>query len=194
MSNRCLRLLGGVALLAASTSVSAAEIGGVLYMNLDHGGETLVSTSEGNIKSGGLVHLAGGLAIHGYGNGSFETQLTAGMKADSVSASNGTVSFYRWPIELMQFYKHGMFRVGAGLTYHVNPELDCDVDYECNWTVEFDNALGYVGQADFVLPMSSPWVRELTLGARFTFIEYEEKTFGEKIDGDSIGVSLGIAF
>lgn len=193
MIAKLVRFIGGVVLLAAWGSASAAQVGGILYLNLDSGGDTLAYTNKGNIKAGGIVHMAAGIAIHDYANNQLETQLTIGMKADSVSASNGTVSFYRWPVELIQFYKNGLFRVGGGLTYHMNPKLECDIDYECNWAVKFDDALGYVGQVDFVVPLDG-WVREVTIGARFTVIDYEVKDTGYKVDGNSIGLSLGVGF
>lgn len=181
-----------------SASALALDVGGVLYFNTEAGGDTLIETSEGDIKAGGIVHIAGGLSFSGYGGDHLETQLTFGMKADSVSGSNGTASFYRWPIELLQFYKQGHFRAGGGLTYHMNPEVECDIDHPtggCDYTVPFDDALGYVVQADFVLGLpEGSGIREFTLGARYTGIEYEEPRSGYTADGNSIGLSLGLGF
>ncbi len=185
--------LGGVALWVACGSVSAAQLGGVLYANLDIGGDTLITTSKGDVDAGALVHFAGGIALHDYASGHLETQLTIGMKADRVAISKGEASFQRWPVELMQFFKVGNFRIGAGASYHLDPEAECDIDDVCDTITEFDDALGYVGQIDFVLPLTG-WMRELTVGARATFIDYEIRDSGLKIEGDSVGVSLGISF
>lgn len=189
------RFLGGLILLAACGSAWAAKVGGVAYLNIDSGGDTIIWTSKGNIKGAGLFHIAGGITIYDYAGDSLETQLTIGMKADSVSASNGTASFYRWPVELMQFYKSGSFRAGAGLTYHLNPEAECDLPPSCNDLIKFDNALGYVVQADYVVP-AKQLLRELTIGVRATFIDYkvDDGAYYDKIDGNSIGLSLGMSF
>lgn len=188
--------VAAVGLLGHVGPALALDLGGVLYLNTDFGGDTLIETSEGDIKAGGLVHIAGGLSFSEYGSDHLETQLTFGMKADSVSGSNGTASFYRWPVELLQFYKQGRFRLGGGLTYHMNPEVECDIDHPtagCHYTVPFDDVLGYVLQTDFVMDFpEGAALREITMGARYTAIDYEYA--GASVDGNSIGLSLGLGF
>lgn len=196
MNKHSFAAVAALGLSSFALPAPALDVGGVIYLNIDSGGDTLIETSEGDVTGGGLVHLAGGLAFKGYAGDNLETQFTFGMKADSVSGSNGSASFYRWPLELTQFYRDGRFRAGAGLTYHMNPEADCDIDHweaGCDFTVRFDDALGYVLQADYVMELETA-VREITIGGRYTSIDYEVSATGEKFDGNSVGLSLGLGF
>lgn len=183
-------------LLLAAAPVSAAEFGGVFYLNADFGGDTVYPTNLGDVTAGGIMHLAAGLAINEYAEDRWETQLTAGMKSDSVSARNGTVSFYRWPIEVLQFYKRKRLRVGAGLTYHVAGQVKCAIEGSCDTVWRFKDALGYVLQADLVVPKTNPnaKVREFTLGARYTVVNYFRKGDDAVFNGDAVGFSIGLGF
>lgn len=171
-------------------------LGGVAYMNTDFGGDTLATTSEGDIKAGGIIHFAIGATFYNYLNNQLETQITYGFKGDSVSAQNGTVSFNRNPLEVLQFYRTDMFRFGGGITYHMSPKYKCEVDFQCSSTVNFKDQLGYVLQADFVLkaPGEKKFFREFTLGGRYTKIDYTPELTTTKFDGSSIGFSIGAGF
>lgn len=190
------KFLGGALLVLSANASWALDVGGVAYMNTDFGGDTLATTNEGDIKAGGIIHFAIGASFYNYLNNQLETQVTIGFKGDSVSAQNGTVSFNRNPVELLQFYRTGMFRAGGGLTYHMNPKFKCEVDFQCNYTANFKSQLGYVLQADFILkvPGEKKFFREFTLGGRYTKIDYTPELFTTKFDGSSIGFSIGAGF
>lgn len=191
------RTVPALLFMLATTNAAALEFGPVLQASLEFGGETLITTSEGDVTSGGLVQLGLGLAIHGYSDAdNLETHLSIGMKADSVSGTNGTVSFYRWPVELIQYLKSDNFNFGLGLSYHLNPEEECDVDSQCDYVIKYDNALGYVIAANYVINRGSGSIRETTVGVRYTAIEYQYSDYpwAPAVDGNSIGIALGVAF
>lgn len=118
----------------------------------------------------------------------FETQITVGWKFKKIDATNGDVSWDRYPIEFLQYYRHGKFRIGCGGTIHLNPTFDASIDLPGfqNGKLTFDNALGFIGEADY------HFTEKLVCGIKATIIKYTYE--GESCDGNSFGVVLGIRF
>ena len=161
-----------------------------ISLGLDFGGDTLVTMiytdgHDSDIKAGELFHFNAGVIIPN-GTTDFETQFTIGWKFDKSSAENGDVSFDRFPVEILEFYKLRRFRFGGGITYHINPSLDGD-GFASGIEAEFDDALGFVLQVDYMF-------RQFSVGLRYTDIEYEVKDSGVDVDGNSIGIVLGLRF
>jgi hypothetical protein len=133
-----------------------------------------------DIRAGGLLLLGVGVD-HEFDN-RFELQATANYLTDRADGRNGEVSFSRWPIELLGFYRMGNHRFGGGATYHINPKFDVDIDDGDNFTVDFDNALGFVAEYDYFI------LRQLSVGVRGTLIKYKSSDIDGDIDGNSIGI------
>ena len=166
------------------------QINWVVFGALEVGGDKVgvVEFDDGesdSIKAGELLYVAGGLIIPI--SEVFETQLTFGYKTDTVSAENGDVSFDRFPMEALVFYRTEQWRFGGGLNYHLAPTLEGD-GFASAADVDFDNALGITLEVDYALSENG------FLGLRTTMIEYELSDFpGEdKVDGDSIGILIGL--
>ena len=157
---------------------------------LDFGGDTMVTViytdgHDNDIKAGELAYFNAGVIIPN-GTSDFETQFTIGWKFDKSSADNGDVSFDRFPIEMLEFYKLGRFRFGGGLTYHLNPSLDGD-GVASAIEADFDDALGFVLQVDFLF-------RQGSVGLKYTDIEYQVEGSEVDVDGNSIGIVFGLRF
>lgn len=156
----------------------------------DFGGDKMVTLEyddgdESDIRAGELAYINIGMIVPN-GKSDFETQVTIGWKFDSSNADNGDVSFYRFPIEVLQFYKQEKFRIGGGITYHLAPSLDGSgvVSYI---EADFENALGFVLEGDILF-------EPLYAGLKITNIEYEVKGYDEKVNGNSFGIVLGVRF
>jgi hypothetical protein len=159
-------------------------------LGFDAGGDKMATVQyengdDNDIKAGEIANLNIGVIIQN-GTSDFETQFTIGWKFDSSSAENGDLSFNRYPIELLQFYKPGRFRFGGGITYQMNPSLDGS-GFASDIKVDFDNALGFVLQGDFLFDL-------YYAGLRYTNIEYEVENYESKVGGDSVGLVLGFRF
>lgn len=159
-------------------------------LGLDFGGEKMVTMqyengNKNDIRAGELAYLNTGVIIPN-GTSDFETQFTIGWKFDSSNADNGDVSFYRYPIEIMQFYKPGRLRLGGGITYHLNPSLNGS-GVASYIGADFDNALGFVLQGDISFG-------QYYTGLKYTAIEYEVEGYEGKVNGDSGGIVLGLRF
>ena len=119
--NSTTRTVAVLAIAALGSTPALANDGLRFFIGaaLTGGGEklstvTFTDGSSENIKSGGLVHLFGGIE---YRQGAFALQANVGYHVDDTSAaSNGSVKFSRMPIELLGFWQVAdSWRFGGGL-------------------------------------------------------------------------------
>jgi hypothetical protein len=165
---------------------SAIEFGGDKIVDV-----TYSDGSTSTIEAGRGVLLGGGLLFDlspGHPH-SFEGQATLAIKwTGTKAASNGEVDWYRFPIELLGFYhnEEKSFRVGAGLTYQVGNEVK-GTQAVSGVAMKFDNATGYVIEADYFLGQE----KNMVIGARYTGISYKAQTSDAvTINGNSFGVNF----
>ena len=177
---------------AFADSKKSTDVTGFLSGGLTFGGDTLgtVVYDDGdteNIKAGEFFFFSGGVLAT---QDNFQLQGSIGYYSDEANADNGDVGFTRIPLEFLTFWKQEKFRLGGGLTYHVDPEFEIDLDGDPNnGKVKFDDALGFVVQADYLFDNG------FTLGVRYTAIDYEYSDIdAEDVDGSSTGVVLGYIF
>lgn len=185
-----LLLIPGVFLFSASSHA----VGLVLEMGLHTGGDELVTANftsgdSETLKAGGLYHFSIGA---GFDIGDYvESRITAGIKQTTITASNGDISFTRYPIDAVFFYKLESWRLGGGLTYHTNVKLDSS-GLSPPLTADFDNALGLLLEVDFYMG------EKAYIGGRYTVIEYDtvpsDTVKAATVDGNSIGIILGLRF
>ena len=185
----CLAALTG-AMCVAAGSTHAEGLGWVVLGGLDMGGDTLYTALFNNgttkkINAGEFLHIDGGVVFKtAPGNPAWESQLTIGYKVDNIVAQNGSVTFSRYPLDMLEFYNEGQWRLGAGLTYHLSPTLTGD-GVASGLNVTFDNALGFLAEADY--KMGKAYV-----GGRVTLIDY--KVYGITVNGNSLGGVFGYRF
>jgi len=102
---------------------------------------------------------------------------------DSVSASNGDASFSRFPIDLILMSQIANISFGAGMTYHLNPEYELDLDGSSG-TLPFDDALGTKFELNYHFEQSP----QTSMGIEYTSITYDS-FIGER-DGSCISITL----
>ncbi|PCI43222.1 MAG: hypothetical protein COB51_11815 [Moraxellaceae bacterium] len=185
-------LLGSVMAfsLGASQSYAAENSGGfagVFYGGLTLGGDEIITVEyeegdDGTIEGGGFFLFGGGVKYR-LENSPLEVQATLGYHFDSENAENGDIEFTRFPIDVLGFYNTGNHRVGAGITYHLNPEFSIDIDSEFNDSIAFDNAVGFVTEYNYLFE------NNIAVGVRYTSIEYSPETFDGDLDGSYVGVT-----
>lgn len=174
------------AVIGGMAAPAQADMRWLLRGGFDFGGDTLVTVvfqdgSRESIKANEGFYIGGGIAYI-FPDYNLEAELSANWKYVGVTASNGDVTFTRFPIEAMVFYPWSWGRVGAGLTYHINPELSGS-GVVTNINAEFDNALGGVIQAEY-RPSDN-----LGFGLRYTALDY---TIGG-VDVNASGIGLTIS-
>lgn len=183
-------------MLSFSATANAAKFSPVFTSALEFGGDKLVDVtytdgSKSNIEAGRGIIIGGGVDIdltetkpH-----TFEAQATLAVKWTSTKqATNGEVDWYRFPIELMSFYRNTEkdFRVGAGITYQFANELKGSKDAS-NASMKFDNATGFVLEGDYFVGTE----KNLVVGLRYTSISYKPQVSGSSsVSGNSFGINL----
>jgi hypothetical protein len=186
--------LCAVVLAAASVAAQAQStpnpLRGFVGMAFTGGGETLVTVtySDGtskNIKSGGLIDLKLGADYRV--NDMFSLQGSVGFHTDSTSASNGSVRFTRFPIELLGYWHASpAFRLGGGVRVPTGAKLRSSGVAASLGDTSFDTSAGVVLEGEYFF---SP---HFGLGLRAVKETYE--VGGSKIDGDHVGLRLNYYF
>ena len=137
-----------------------------------------------DIKGGDGYFIAAGVVTPMNISDNVETQFTIGWKAKGITADDGKVTFHRIPLEALIFAKQEKFRIGGGLTYHLNPELSGHGSVGAA-DFSFDNALGFIVEADYLVSI-------IQIGVRGSFITYKKD--GVEIDGNGIDIVTSFRF
>lgn len=175
--------------LAVVAAPARADVSAMVKLGYDFGGDTLTTVpftdgTTASIDTNEGLLLGGGVAIANV-DYTWQTEITLNWKYQAITAANGDLTWTRWPLEALTFYQMPQFRFGGGLTYHLNPSLQGD-GVVSNVNVDFDNALGFILQADYRLDEA------IAFGLRYTLIEYE--TDGRSYDATGPGLSFSAVF
>ncbi len=169
------------------------EVYGLFSAGFTGGGEDLVKLrfergGSENVEAGGEIVFGGGV-IFAPRDSVLQYQFTLNYHSDGALAENGEVSFDRFPLEALLFFAEGRHRAGFGLSYHLSPELEIDIDGSPRETVDFEDALGIVVEYNFEI---SP---QFLLGLRYTDIDYEvDGSPSTSVDGNHAGLLFYIRF
>ena len=184
-----LSIVSTILFLTAPT-VQASNL--LLEAGIHAGGDELVNVTfvggmEQSMKAGGLISLSVGLISEI--DETLELRTTLGYKFDSITMENGDLDFSRYPITAMLFNKGEKFSMGIGTTYHLNPKFKSS-GFAGNFTVDFDNAIGFIAEVDYKLN------ERAYVGIQLTTIDYEVNTTlgSDKVNGNSFGVVTGARF
>jgi len=174
-------------LLGTASAAHATDVRPMIKAAADFGGDTLVTVvftdgSRASIKANELLSLGAGVSIVNQA-GDIEAEVSLSYKFALISASNGDVTFSRWPIDALVFYRLPELRLGGGLTYHINPKLSGS-GVASGLDASFDDALGLLLQADYrVTP-------KINLGIRYTSLDYKLHVGGATATARSNGVGV----
>ena len=191
-SSNSLRALSFAVALAAPTVAAAADVQGIFKAGFDFGGDDIVTVpftdgSTSKIKANEGLYLGGGIAVINNAR-DWEFDLTLAYKFKMIDATNGDVTFSRWPLEALAFYRFQRVRIGGGLTYHFSPKLDGS-GVASNLDLTLKDALGGVLQADWRI------TENVAAGVRYTFLEYEAKApFTGTAKSDGVGLTFSWNF
>ena len=173
----------------------ARKIGFFAHLGYGFGGDKFASleleyddgdTRDESLKAGEGVIWGAGLLIPIGADGNVEAQLGIGMKEEKITAENGKVSFRRFPLDAMVFFKQGKFRLGGGITYHLHPEISGHGAVG-SLDASFENAFGFVVEADILFNM-------VYLGVRGAFVDYTLEHSDVDADGNSVEILAGVRF
>jgi len=182
---------GLVLMVVAAVPIAshAVDVRPVFKAGIDTGGDTIFTATftdgkKDSIKANEGLYVGGGVSVLNDSK-NIETEVTANVKYTSITASNGDVSWTRYPLEALVFYRMPQFRVGGGLTYHVSPKLSGS-GVAGGVNVKVDDALGVVLQGDWLI------TQRVSLGLRYTNLSY--KANGVSANSDGVGITFGFRF
>ncbi len=181
----------GLAAAAGATPAAAYDVRPLGKLGFDFGGDKLVTAyfTDGSTKS--LYANEGFFAGAGVSirdpDSELEIEAALSFKASSITASNGDVTWVRWPLDLLAFYRQPSYRVGAGVTFHLHPRVRAS-GAAAGADLQFSPALGLLLQADYLLRDN------VALGARYTNIEYRLTDGGASARSDGIGIVFSVDF
>ena len=181
-------LIGAALALGAACSAHAADGGApfkfVLGAGLTFGGDTLANVqytdgSTDSIKAGGLLAL--------YGGGEFRVgdavsvQATIGYHVDDTkAASNGSVKFSRYPVDLLAYYHlSDKFRLGGGAQFVNSPKLKGS-GVASNIDISFDSTTGAIVEGEYLFTPK--------MGLKLRAVSEKFKANGISSNGNHIGV------
>ena len=199
-------LLGMATVVAAESNEpeNGLRMNWFVGFGLTHGGDELAevevfydddSHHDEDLRAGELITLAAGIVVYSP-LPAWSMQTSIGYHTDEVGDYDDDITFDRYPLELIPFYNFGNHRIGAGLSYHLSPELD--LKEIGGPKVKFDDALGWLVEYDYSF---SGWKSGgFVLGARYLWIDYEVdkvnsmRASGVEIDGNHVGVHIDYMF
>lgn len=185
-------------------SASAESVRPLVNLRYGFGGDTVTTvenvgtyinnelqfTNDIDVKAGQGLDIGGGVLVD-LDPTPVELEFTISYFFNSDSISNYDYTFSRIPLNALAFYKIGEHRIGGGLTYHMNTQLESDVEDR-----EFDNALGFC--AEYVFQ-----IEKWRIFGRYTAIEYDYDPIvyygyqiakGGSIDGNSFQIGGAYVF
>ena len=195
---RLLALAAATAALPLFANPAAAQgrFRGAIRVGGDYGGEKVLQfeyedgSTPDVIAGGGLLFTAGGaLGVFSRGAHSVDAQVNLGVKYRTIpEASNQDVSWLRFPLEALMFYRTPVgIRLGAGTTVHLGNVMKASGSV-LNSRVEFENKPGFLLQAEYVR-------KNIAFDLRYTALEYELSSGGSgTVDASSIGGGLTFFF
>lgn len=178
-------------LIMMFSNVSAAETSGLMMINADFGGDTLVDItytdgSTADIDAGRGITLGGG--VNWNLSDDFILQTTAAWKFTTIpQASNGDLTWTRIPLEAIAYYNIEKLRIGAGVIYHMSNRLK-GTGFASGATQDFDNALGTVVGFEYLMTPG------MSINVRYTMISYTPAGTSFEVDGNSIGLGVNFYF
>jgi hypothetical protein len=174
----------------------------LINMGLTYGGDDIfaANTTTGSTKSvkgGGLVQFGLG-GLYQFESAPLALMLSANYHADSVTASNGDLSFKRYPIEALAYYTNSeRFRMGGGVRVVTSPEASLTIN-GATQKKTFDNATGYVAELGYKMSQISwinfRYVSEKYKGKTQTATNGATSPLANTYDGSHFGVNITFEF
>ena len=181
-------------LIAGTSFANASDTKFGIQGGYASGGDTLATVnftdgSSESLKSGSGISI-GAFTIIPISDNGVAIKLAANYLHDSVTATNGEVTFTRLPLDALVLKQMNKWQVAAGLTYHLNPLYESTFDSGSK--VDADNALGLLLEANYQVYSNDSLA--LNIGASYTNIEYSFVGVTKKYDGSNFAITAGLSF
>ena len=156
------------------------------------GGDTLahVTFTDGssqNVTAGGGASFYAGAEFRTSDAVSFQTTLGYHFRTTQ-EASNGDVTFSRWPLDLLGHFKvNDQFRIGGGAQIELSPKLKGS-GVASPATMNFSTATGAVLEGEYL------FTPQVGVKVRYVSVKYKPSNGGPSANGNNGGVMLNYYF
>lgn len=175
----------------------------VLNGGITYGGDTLVTVtygdgSTGKVKAGSFAQIGAGMLVQ-LENRPVAIQVTGNYHYDLEQGSNGSVLFYRYPLEALAYYTgNERWRIGGGVRYVMSPTRTITLNGK--FRVHYNNAFGLVGETGYALTPN------LWMNVRAVLEKYQPKEYSANgvvttdlssspaVNGNHLGVNFTYQF
>ncbi len=185
-----------MAFLLFLSTMQAVQLDGFIEFGLgvDAGGDILGEISyeqmaPEEIRAGDGWGIGGGIRITPEKKSDFQdfsTELTVKMLYSSEDASNGDVSYSRFPVTLMEYYTFSNWTIGAGVSYHLNPSVSGD-GFASNANMDLDSKLGKVFELGYLFS------RNMSMGLEYADMEYSFHSHNIEANRVALLLKLGMS-
>lgn len=171
-----------------------------MSIGFEGGGDDIASFTYQNgkkatLKAGSGILVTGGISVaNPISNFELSTRANFGFKVMGLTATNAELDFFRWILEVSEFYTipDSRFQVGAGLAYHISNKLKgkkdaAYVDGKLDPSLGFSVGVEYFLQRDKDLPLR---VKSALIGLRYTIQSYSP---GE-LSANNFGLNLSMTW
>lgn len=167
-----LRIVVGVGITGGGDKLATAHF--------DDGSTVNIKAGQGVLMYGGVDYLV---------NEHFSFQGTFGYHIDDTpAASNGSVKFQRYPIELMAYvHPSPEWRIGGGVRYISSPKLKGS-GFGAGLDYKFDNAVSGVVEAEYL------YNDQFGIKLRYVAEKFEAKGVPGKTSGNHVGLLANYYF
>lgn len=117
------------------------------------------------------------------------TEIGLSYMTKSIDAENGSLSFTRIPLDFFINTKKDQLAFGAGITYHLSPEIEGDGILAGK--AKYDNALGGTLKVSYTQSLNHG--KGITWGLRYTSITYSGDGLFDQ-DGSNFALTMGTGF
>jgi hypothetical protein len=170
---------------AAGAQAQERSVRGILGMGITAGGDTLASVVFANgsvedVKGGELVHVYAGAEFRVAPQLTFQTTFGYHV-SDTSAASNGSLRFSRYPLELLAHYQLSeQSRLGGGARFVNNAKVAGSgvLNYV---NLDYGSTVGAVLEGEYLVTPS------IGLKLRAVSEKYEPSFGGPKADGSHVG-------
>lgn len=148
---------------------------------------TYTDGSTDSITAGGMFDIHAGIDYRL--NDDISLQGTLGYHFDLTKhASNGDVTFSRFPLEMMAYYHSSdVFRIGGGTRIVLNPKVE-GTGLGSGLNMSFSNTFGLVVEGEYMV------VPELGIKVRYVREKYKANGLSGSINGNHIGILTNLYF
>lgn len=190
------KLLTAVTLGIAAMSAAHAQDGlkprWLLGVGVAGGGDTLahVTFTDGssqNVTAGGGGTIYAGAEFRTSDVVSFQTTLGYHFRT-TAAASNGDVTFSRWPLDLLGFYQvNDKFRLGGGAQIELSPKLKGS-GVASNIQEDFSTATGAVLEGEYLFTPA------IGMKVRYVAVKFKPSSGGQSANGNHAGLMFNFYF